>query len=150
MNFSDFDKMVDVNGLKNDIRKAEENGLNYEDVPPATYEVKIEKMELKASKKGEPMFSCWFKILNGDYKNHLIFMNQLLKEGFHFHIVNQFLRSLETGKEIVFDTFEQYGNLIYDVKEEVEKQRLEYALEYGKKDEKYSTFKITEIFEPEF
>lgn len=150
MNFSDFDKMVDVNGLKNDIRKAEENVQNYEDVPPATYEVKIEKMELKASKKGEPMFSCWFKILNGDYKNHLIFMNQLLKEGFHFHIVNQFLRSLETGKEIVFDTFEQYGNLIYDVKEEVEKQRLEYALEYGKKDGKYSTFKITEIFEPEF
>lgn len=150
MNFSDFDKMVDVNGLKNDIRKAEENGQNYEDVPSATYEVKIEKMELKASKKGEPMFSCWFKILNGDYKNHLIFMNQLLKEGFHFHIVNQFLRSLETGKEIVFDTFEQYGNLIYDVKEEVEKQRLEYALEYDKKDGKYSTFKITEIFEPEF
>lgn len=150
MNFSDFNKMVDVNRLKNDIRKAEENGQNYEEVPVGTYEVKIEKMELTASKKGDPMFSCWFKILNGEWKNHLIFINQLLKEGFHFHIVNQFLRSLETGKEIVFDTFEQYGNLIYDVKEEVEKQRLEYALEYGKKDGKYSTFKITEIFEPEF
>lgn len=149
MDFSEFDKAFDVQGLKNDIKKAEENGTNYEEVPVGEYEVKIEKMELKSSKKGEPMFSCWFKILVGEQKDRLIFMNQLLKEGFHFHIVNQFLRSLETGKEIVFDNFQQYGNLIYDVKEEIEKQVLEFALDYSKKDGKYAQFKIVEVFKPD-
>jgi len=149
MDFSEFDKAFDVAGLKDDIKKAEENGTNYEEVPVGQYEVKIEKMELKKSKKGEPMFTCWFKILAGEYKDKIIFMNQLLKEGFHFHIVNQFLKSLDTGKEIVFDSFNQYGNLIYDVKEEIEKQVLEYGLEYSKKDNKYAQFKITEVFSPE-
>lgn len=150
MDFAEFDKAFDVAGLKNDIKKAEENGTDYEEIPVGEYEVKIEKMELKKSKKGEPMFSCWFKVLVGDYKGKLIFMNQLLKEGFHFHLVNQFLRSLETGKEIVFDSFNQYGNLIFDVKEEIEKQVLEFALDYSKKDGKYAQFKIVEVFRPDF
>jgi hypothetical protein len=150
MDFAEFDKAFDVAGLKNDIRKAEENGTDYEEIPVGEYEVKIEKMELKASKKGEPMFSCWFKILVGDYKNHLIFMNQLLKEGFHFHLVNQFLRSLETEKEIVFDSFKQYGELIYDIKEFIDIKGYEFALDYQKKDGKYSTFKIVEVFKVPF
>lgn len=150
MDFSEFDKQFDVEGLKNDIKKAEENGTDYEEIPVGEYEVKIEKMELKKSKKGEPMFSCWFKVLVGDYKGKLIFMNQLLKEGFHFHIVNEFLRSLETEKEIVFDTFSQYGQLIYDIKDFVEMKGYEFALDYQKKDGKYSTFKIVEVFKVPF
>lgn len=150
MDFAEFDKAFDVAGLKNDIKKAEENGTDYEEIPVGEYEVKIEKMELKKSKKGEPMFSCWFKVLVGDYKGKLIFMNQLLKEGFHFHLVNQFLRSLETGKEIVFDSFNQYGNLIYDIKEFIDIKGYEFALDYQKKDGKYSTFKIVEVFKVPF
>lgn len=150
MDFAEFDKAFDVAGLKNDIKKAEENGTDYEEIPVGEYEVKIEKMELKKSKKGEPMFSCWFKVLVGDYKGKLIFMNQLLKEGFHFHIVNQFLRSLETEKEVVFDSFNQYGQLIYDIKEFVEIKGYEFALDYQKKDGKYSTFKIVEVFKVPF
>jgi hypothetical protein len=150
MDFTEFDKAFDVAGLKNDIKKAEENGADYEEIPIGEYEVKIEKMELKKSKKGEPMFSCWFKVLVGDYKGKLIFMNQLLKEGFHFHLVNQFLRSLETEKEIVFDSFNQYGNLIYDIKEFIDLKGYEFALDYQKKDGKYSTFKIVEVFKVPF
>lgn len=150
MDFAEFDKAFDVAGLKNDIKKAEENGTDYEEIPVGEYEVKIEKMELKKSKKGEPMFSCWFKVLVGDYKGKLIFMNQLLKEGFHFHLVNQFLRSLETEKEIVFDSFNQYGNLIYEIKEFIDIKGYEFALDYQKKDGKYSTFKIVEVFKIPF
>lgn len=150
MDFAEFDKAFDVAGLKNDIKKAEENGTDYEEIPVGEYEVKIEKMELKKSKKGEPMFSCWFKVLVGDYKGKLIFMNQLLKEGFHFHLVNQFLRSLETEKEIVFDSFKQYGELIYDIKEFIDIKGYEFALDYQKKDGKYSTFKIVEVFKVPF
>jgi hypothetical protein len=77
-------------------------------------------------------------------------MNQLLTQGFHFHIVNQFLRSLDTGKEIVFDSFNQYGNLIFDVKEEIDIKGFEFALDYSKKDGKFAQFKIVEVFKVPF
>ena len=66
MDFSKFNKAVDLEALKHDIQEAEENGGSgdYKDVPTGTYEVKIEKMEIKESKKGDPMLSVWFKILH--------------------------------------------------------------------------------------
>lgn len=146
MDFSKFDKMVNLEGLKNDIKDAENGNGSYDEIPVGTYEVKIEKMELTESKKGDPMFSCWFKIV-GDYQNgRLIFMNQVITQGFQFHIVNEFLRSLDTGLDIHFDNFEQYNDLIYDIHEKVESEHLEFTLEYGKK-KNFPTFKIIEVFE---
>ncbi|MDY4823226.1 MAG: DUF669 domain-containing protein, partial [Candidatus Onthovivens sp.] len=46
----------------------DENGGNFEAVPHGTYEVEVNKMELKKSKKGDPMLSIWFKIINGPHK----------------------------------------------------------------------------------
>lgn len=146
MDFSKFDKMVNLEGLKNDIKDAENGNGSYDEIPVGTYEVKIEKMELTESKKGDPMFSCWFKIV-GDYQNgRLIFMNQVITQGFQFHIVNEFLRSLDTGLDIHFDNFEQYNDLIYDIHEKIESEHLEFTLEYGKKKD-FPTFKIIEVFE---
>ena len=72
--YSKFDKLVDIEGLKKDVAEAKENGRGeYKEVPKGTYEVKIDKMELVESKKGDPMVSIWFKILSGEYKNSLIF-----------------------------------------------------------------------------
>ena len=149
MDFSKFNKAVDLEALKHDIQEAEENGGlgDYKEVPTGTYEVKIEKMELKESKKGDPMLSVWFKILNGEFENSMIFMNQVITQGFQIHISNTFLRSLDTGLEIHFDDFEQYANLIMDVHEKVDEQRLEFALDYGKTNKGFSTFEITEVFE---
>jgi hypothetical protein len=149
MDFSKFNKAVDLEALKKDIQEAEENGGNgdYKEVPVGTYEVKIEKMELKESKKGDPMLSVWFKILNGEYEGSMIFMNQVITQGFQIHICNTFLRSLDTGLDIVFDDFEQYANLIMDVHEKVDSEKLEFALNYGKTDKGFSTFEITEVFE---
>lgn len=146
MDFSKFDKMVNLEGLKNDIKDAENGNGSYDEIPVGTYEVKIEKMELTESKKGDPMFSCWFKIV-GDYQNgRLIFMNQVITQGFQFHIVNEFLRSLDTGIDVHFDNFEQYNDLIYDIHEKIESEHLEFTLEYGKKKD-FPTFKIIEVFE---
>lgn len=149
MDFSKFNKAVDLEALKHDIHEAEENGGtgNYKEVPHGSYEVKIEKMELKESKKGDPMLSVWFKILNGEFEKSMIFMNQVITQGFQIHICNTFLRSLDTGKEIVFDDFEQYANLVMDIHEEIDSLRLEFALDYGKTDKGFSTFEITEVFE---
>lgn len=146
MDFSKFDKMVNLEGLKNDIKDAENGNGSYDEIPVGTYEVKIEKMELTESKKGDPMFSCWFKIV-GNYQNgRLIFMNQVITQGFQFHIVNEFLRSLDTGIDVHFDNFEQYNDLIYDIHEKIESEHLEFTLEYGKKKD-FPTFKIIEVFE---
>lgn len=149
MDFSKFDNAFDIEGLKKDIKEAEQNGQNYEDVPTGEYVVNINKLELTESKKGDPMLTCWFKILEGDHKNQLIFMNQVIKQGFQVHIANEFLRSLGIEKDIHFETFRQYGQLIFEIENEIEDQRLEYALAYGMKNG-FSTFKITQVFEPSF
>lgn len=146
--FSKFDKQVDLEGLKSDIKEAEENGSDFKEVPHGSYEVKITKLELGESKKGDPMFTCWMKILSGEYKNSLIFMNQVVTRGFQIHIVDEFLRSLGTDVDVEFTSYAQYANMIMDIAEAIDEDGLEYAVEYGE-NKGYNTFEITEVFEAE-
>ena len=147
IDFSKFDKKVDLEGLKADIKEAEENGGDFKEVPHGNYEVKIQKLELGESKKGDPMFICWMKILSGEYKGSLIFMNQVVTQGFQIHIVDDFLRSLDSGVEIGFESYGQYADMIMDVAEAID-GNLEYAVEYGE-NKGFNTFKITDVFEVE-
>ena len=146
MDFSKFNKAFDVNALKNDVKEAAENSGNYREVPHGDYEVKIDKLELTESKKGDPMVSVWFTIVSGEYEKSKIFMNQVITQGFQIHIMNTFLRSLDSGLEILFDDFEQYAQLLMDVHEAIDSQGLEFALKYGE-NKGFSTFEITEVFE---
>lgn len=143
-----FDKEIDTDGLAADVKDAAENGTSFKDVPHGSYEVAIDKMELTASKAGDPMVSIWFKVLTGDFKGSRIFYNQVVTQGFQIHLVDEFLRSLDTGLDIAFVTYKQYGGLIMDVMEAVD-GKLEYALEYGEGKKGFSTYKITEVFEVE-
>lgn len=147
IDFSKFDEKVDLDGLRNDIAEAESNGGDYKEVPHGNYEVKIQKLELGESKKGDPMFICWMKILSGDYANSLIFMNQVVTQGFQIHIVDDFLRSLDSGVEVAFESYAQYADMIMDVAEAIN-GNLEYAVEYGE-NKGFNTFKITDVFEVE-
>ena len=102
------------------------------EVPHGIYNVKIEEMELTAAKEtGKPMVSVWFKIVAGDYKNCMIFMNQVITEGFHIHIMNEFLRSLGTDVNVEFVSYKQYGNMLMDIKEALDESGVEFALDYG-------------------
>jgi hypothetical protein len=144
--FSKFDSQVDIEGLKRDVQDAATNGGgDFKEVPLGAYEVKIKKLELKLSKKGNPMVSCWMQILAGDYKGQLLFMNQVVTQGFQIHIVDDFLRSLESGELICFESYSQYAQLLMDVAEAIDGKK-EYALEYGEKNG-FNTFKITEVFD---
>ncbi len=146
--WEEFDKSVDIDGLQKDIKQAEENdGQNFKDVPLGEYEIKIEKLELVKSKKNDPMFSCWMKIINGEYKGSMIFMNQVMTQGFQIHIVDEFLRSLDSGIDIEFKTYSQFAKLLEEIKKAIDGV-LEYAVEYGEK-KGFNTFKITNIFEVE-
>ena len=148
--FDKWNQNIDVEGLQHDVEEAAANGGGeYKDVPHGVYEVAVDKMELRESKKGDPMFTCWFKILNGEYKNSRIFMNQVITQGFQIHIVNEFVKSLDSGVEnIRFVDYGQYNELILDVFEAIS-GKLEYGLDYEQNNKGYSTFTIEEVFEVE-
>ena len=60
-----FDREIDTEGLAKDVEEAAANGGgNFKEVPHDTYEVEINKLEMTTSRKGDPMLSCWMKILD--------------------------------------------------------------------------------------
>lgn len=143
MDFSKFDKQVDLEGLKKDIEDSANN--DFKEVPHGDYEVAITKLELAESKKGDPMVKIWFKIVSGEYKGSLIFMNQVITRGFQIHIIDELLRCLETDIDVHFESYSQYADLLADIFEAVE-GNFEYALKYGE-NKGFDTFEITEVFE---
>ena len=157
MDFSKFDKMVDTKDLQKDIQNAAENGGNFKEVPAGTYEVKVEKMEMvetgeNSKKPGMPMVSIWFKILNGDYKNSIIFYNKVIMgtkdDGFMIHSNNELLRQLESDMVVEFNSYSQYAQLLLDIHEAID-GKLEYALKYDENKQGYKTYEITEVYEIE-
>ena len=144
--FEKWNSNVDLAGLQKDVKDAQDNNKEFEKVPHGEYEVKVDKMELKASKKGDPMVSIWFTILEGKYKKSKLFLNQVITQGFQIHIVNELLRSMGTDLVIEFVDYKQYAELLLDVAEECDTNNLEFALKY--EDNKgYDKFTITEVFE---
>ncbi|MGN9161249.1 DUF669 domain-containing protein [Clostridium sulfidigenes] len=147
--WDEFDEKIDTEGLKKDAEEAAKNGGgDFKEVPLGTYEVEVNKLELKKSKKGDPMLSVWFKILTGEYKGSLIFYNQVMTQGFGIHNANEMLRSLDSGVDIEFTNFKKYHEMLLDVLEVVE-GTLEYALEYGENNKGYNTYKIIDVFDKE-
>lgn len=144
-----FDKEVNTEGLAADVQEAAANGASFKEVPHGEYEVKVDKMELTASKAGDPMVSIWFKVVSdGEFKNNRIFYNQVITQGFQIHLANELLRNMETDLEIEFKTYNQYGNLLMDVFEAVD-GNMEFALKYGEGKKGFSTYEITEVFDVE-
>lgn len=147
--FDKWNKSIDVEGLKKDIAEAD-NGQQgeYREIPVGTYECKIEKLELKESSKGSPMVSAWFRILNGDFENSIMFMNQVITQGFQISIVNRFLKSLEAVDDdlIEFKDYAQYNDLLMDIMEAVDGQ-LEYLIEYKKSKKDFAVYTVKEVYD---
>jgi len=141
-----FDKAIDTTALKEDLKAAQDNKQEFRDVPQGNYEVKIEKLELVESKSGKPMMACWMKILDGEYKNQKLFYNQVIHVGFGIHKACEFLRSLESGIDVIFDSYKQFNDLLLDIHEVID-GKFEYAVEYGEDKKGYSTYEIKEVFE---
>lgn len=148
--FEKFNAMFDVEGLKEDISKAEENSGEFVEVPKGDYEVKIVKLELgetseKSKNPGAPMAKVWFEIVAGDFKGQKIFQNQTLTTGFGIHKMNEFLTSLETGIPVQFENFTQYADLFKQIFNAVD-GKAEYQLAYGENNKGYSTYTIVQKF----
>lgn len=143
--FDKWNKNINTKELAEQVKEAAKNNQEFDDVPFGEYVVKIEKMELKESKKGDPMFTAWFKVIEGEQKDRLIFMNQLVVQPFQIHIVNEFLRDLDTTVEIDFVDYAQWNDTILDVHEEAES--LEFLLNYYETKKGYSAFEIKEVYD---
>lgn len=151
-----FDDLYDVEDLKKNLEEIKQNGTgDFPEIPVGKYEVKVEKIELGASKAGAPMGKIQFRIVEGDYKKSCLFYNQVLvgknKETgelttFGLHNFNQFLKSLAPSDdiEVVFEDFDQYADLLLDIAEDVE--TLTYDVQYGKNGD-YPTFKVLRYYE---
>jgi hypothetical protein len=149
--FAQWDNAVDMEGLQKDIAEAKQNSKgDFKEVPHGKYEVSIEKIELKATKKGDPMVSVWMKIVGySNFKGSMIFMNQVITQGFQIHIVNEFLRSLiedcADAPVVEFKSYSQYANLLMDIHELIA-DSFEYAVDYGQAKNGFDTFKITDVY----
>lgn len=145
INWEEFNKNVDIENLVKDVQEAETREFgDYEDVPYGKYEVKITKLELTQSKKGDPMLSVWFEIINGNNKGRLIFMNQVVSQGFQIHTANEFLRNLQTDETVEFKSYPQYNILILNIYEKIVDN--EYELDYGENKKGFKTFKILQKY----
>lgn len=152
IDFDNLDVNVDIDGLKEDVKKVEENpdaALEFPEVPDGTYEIKIEKLELTLSKKGLPMLSGWFKIVDGEYEGSMLFMNQVITFALGLYKSKKFLRSLlneSCDMDVEFLNFKQYNNLILDIFEIVT-EKFEYAVEVVSNKKGFKDYEIMQVFE---
>ena len=152
--FDKFDSLMDVDGLKNDLKQYEKKSKpttnSFVDVPEGNYEVKVIKLELGATGEnsrvpGTPKMSVWYEVIAGEYKGQKIFQNQLLNNAFGIHTANNLLESFGSGVEVCFENYSQYGSVIDDVFNEIDGVA-EYELAYGKNAKGFSTFAIVQRF----
>ena len=147
IDYSKWDKQFKV--TSEDVKTLEQNDgkREYEDIPFGQYEVSVKKLELGSSKKGDPMLIVQFKILDGKFKNSIIFMNQLVTTDFQIHMADEFLRSLDSGIDVEWlGSYAKYADLIDDIFDAISEDKLEYALDYSSTDKGYSKFEITDVF----
>lgn len=149
LDYSKWDKTYKVSA--EEVKELDANGgkREFEKLPYGKYEVKVAKMELGSSKNGDPMMIVRFKVLEGKNKDKIIYMNQLVDMDFRIHNANEFMRSLDSGEEIVWTgKYSDYATLIDKVFEAID-GNLEYVLDYSCNSRGFGEFKIEEVFEVE-
>lgn len=140
--FAKFNAMFDTEELKKDIANANAGTVERKEVPYGDYEVRITKLELgectfDGDYKGMPEAHVWFKVISeGEYAGQMLFMNKRLisvknpsANGFIMRKFNDFLESLESSVNVTFENWEQYGDMIKTIFNEID-GRAEYQLSY--------------------
>lgn len=148
IDFKKFNEQFPADKMKADMKEAKENSnIN---LPDGEYTAKLEKMELGESKGGALMIKAQFRITEGDHKKQCIFKNQVLtgtkNDGFMMIKANEFLESLDSGISVVFEDWEQYNDLILDIAEAVQEDKLTYLICLDT-DGKYQNSEIIDVMD---
>lgn len=152
MDFSKFDKEIDLDQLTADTAEAVKNGGfgDFPEIPKGTYIVKLENLELGATKDNRPMLKGQFKIQEGEFKNSCLFYNRVLygtkNDGNMIASAIGFLNKLEPSDDVddvEFESYSQFADLVLDIAEDV--AELEYEVAYDPK--AFNNISITDVFE---
>lgn len=152
MDFSAFDKQINLDQLKKDTEEIKKNGGtgDFPEIPAGNYNAKVEKLELGATKDGRPMLRAMFRITEGDYKKHCLFFNRVLfgtkNDANMIAGAMTWLESLEPSEDvgpIVFDGYSDLAELVMDIAEDI--SDLEYEVEYDP--DEFNSVSIVEAFE---
>lgn len=133
---SKFDKEFDVQELSEQAKKASEN--DFKKVDAGIYTVKVDKLEIgetsaQSKRPGSPMLKAQLSIVEGEFKNQKLFLNFILVptgndgKNFGLHNANKFLDSLDVA-DVSFESFKQYANLLADIMEIIEEDKLKYEV----------------------
>lgn len=120
----DFDKWNAEFGGEEAILATKQAAENeFKEVPGGVYTCKLEKLELGESKTHKPMIKGQLRIVEGEYKKQILFVNQVITPGFPLHKGLEFLRSLQVFEENEIDfngNYKEFNDLLLDIAEEAE------------------------------
>lgn len=148
IDFVKFNKEFPADQVNKQMKEAEENGGGGSELPDGEYKVTLDKMELGLSKKNALMITAQFRIQAGDHKKQCIFVNRVLtgtkNDGFMMLKAKEFLESLDSGIDVVFEDWEQFSDLVLDIQDAVLDDNLTYIVTL-ETDGKYQNFEIIDV-----
>ena len=151
MDFSKFDATINQEELTKQLEEAKNNPQQSDkEVPAGNYTVKVEKMEVGATKDGRPMFKVQCRILEGEFKKWCLFMNRVIygtkNDANMIQSVIGWLQKLEPSMTVEFKNYSQFADLILDIFEEVA-DAVELEVNYDP--DAFNSISIEEVFELE-
>jgi len=151
MDFSKFDATINEAELAKQLEEAKNNPQQSDrEVEEGNYTVKIEKMELGATKDGRPMFKVQCRILDGEFKKWCLFMNRVIygtkNDANMINSVIGWLQKLEPSQTVEFKNYSQFSELILDIFEEVA-DAVELDVYYDP--DAFNSISIEEVFDAE-
>lgn len=139
--WEDYQKSVNESELNAQIKDARAN--SFDDLPAGNYHAEVSRLEMKMSKNGKPMVSVSMKVIDGQYKGRLIFMNRVIggtkNDGRMIQGIETWLTHLEAEDEsgelidVKFRTYPQFAALVMDIAEAVADMGLQYDVDYDSK-----------------
>lgn len=149
MDFSRFDATINEAELSKQLEEAKNNAPQTDkQVPAGNYTVKIEKMEVGATKDGRPMFKVQCRILEGEFKKWCIFLNRVLygtkNDATMISSAIGWLQKLEPSVAVEFKNYSQFSDLVLDIFEEVA-DAVELDVEYDP--EAFNSISVKEVFD---
>ena len=151
MDFTKFDSMINEAELSKQLEEAKNNApQTNKEVPAGNYTVKVEKMEVGATKDGRPMFKVQCRILEGEFKKWCVFMNRVLygtkNDATMISSVIGWLQKLEPSMAVEFKNYSQFADLVLDIFEEVA-DAVELDVAYDP--DAFNSISIEEVFDAE-
>ncbi len=145
VDFSALDKEVDQEQLRKDIEEAKNNSG---DIPKGTYIVGIDKMEIRTTKDGRPMFFMQARVKEGEHKKKCVFLNRVIygtkNDGSMIQSVLTILDKFGTETVPEFNGYQDFVDVVADIYEEIQ-GKVECEIDYDK--DVFNSISIKEVYD---